>query len=39
MNRIPLLSRLGALAVGMLLAATAAAQNKPAAPKAARPRQ
>src|SRR5215813_12545210 len=34
MNCISLLSRLGALAAGMLLAATAAAQNKPAGPAA-----
>src|SRR6202008_3691885 len=35
MNCISLLPRLGALAAGMLLAATAAAQNKPAPPNAA----
>jgi hypothetical protein len=34
MAHISLLPRLGALAAGMLLAATAAAQNKPAAPNA-----
>src|SRR5215813_3047247 len=34
MNCISLLSRLGALAAGMLLAAAAAAQNKPAGPAA-----
>jgi len=41
MNYIPLLQRLGALAAGMLLAATAAAQNKPTptnAPSAATPK-
>ena len=35
MSRTTLLLRLGALAAGVLLAATAAAQNKPAAPNAA----
>jgi hypothetical protein len=34
MSRKSLLPRLGALAAGMLLAATAAAQDKPAAPSA-----
>ena len=34
MTRIALLSRLGAVAAGMLLAASAAAQNRPAAPAA-----
>ena len=37
MARISLLPRLGALGAGMLLAATAAAQNKPAAPNTASP--
>jgi hypothetical protein len=37
MARKSLLPRLGALGAGMLLAATAAAQNKPAAPNAASP--
>jgi hypothetical protein len=37
MTRMSLLPRLGALAAGMLLAATAAAQNKPAAPNTAPP--
>jgi hypothetical protein len=37
MTRMSLLPRLGALGVGMLLAATAAAQNKPAAPNTAPP--
>ena len=35
MNCIPLLPRLGGLAVGMLIAATAVAQNKPATPNPA----
>jgi hypothetical protein len=34
MTRVPLFPCLGALAAGMLLAATAAAQNKPATPAA-----
>jgi hypothetical protein len=37
MARISLLPRLGAIGAGMLLAATATAQNKPAAPNAAPP--
>jgi hypothetical protein len=37
MTRMSLLPRLGALGVGVLLAATAAAQNKPAAPNTAPP--
>ena len=37
MTRMSLLPRLGALGAGMLLAATAAAQNKPAAPNTAPP--
>jgi len=37
MARISLLPRLGALGAGMLLAATAAAQNKPTAPNTASP--
>jgi hypothetical protein len=37
MTRISLLPRFGALAAGMLLAATASAQNKPATPNAAPP--